>query len=268
MLYLMSVLYFVFTVRIDCIHLQVRRFILAYVAAFVAVGPGCCANKMILNGMIWLLLPISLVVTNDSFTYICGRLVGRTQLSKLSPKKTVESFLGAWLCTVLLGFAIASILQQYTYFTCRASKLQATILTGLSCKSSHVFSEQEYTLDLPPSAPFTIAVKPIYVHTFVLAMFASLLSPFGGLLASAVKRALKIKDFGSIIPGHGGVIDRIDCQLVMVSLAYMYYNAFVFTPSRNDMASHEAGIAALEEQFRKLVSNGASSAEILRRLSD
>jgi len=44
----------------------------------------------IFEGMIWFFLPVSLVITNDIFAYICGITFGRTQLIKISPKKTVE----------------------------------------------------------------------------------------------------------------------------------------------------------------------------------
>jgi hypothetical protein len=58
-------------------------------------------------------------------------------------------------------------------------------------------------------------VYPVQIHTLSLAMFASFVAPFGGFLASAIKRAYGIKNFDSIIPGHGGVMDRFDCQLLM-----------------------------------------------------
>lgn len=44
----------------------------------------------IFEGMIWFFLPVMLVITNDIFAYVCGITFGRTQLIKLSPKKTVE----------------------------------------------------------------------------------------------------------------------------------------------------------------------------------
>ena len=47
----------------------------------------------------------------------------------------------------------------------------------------------------------------------VLAMFASIIAPFGGFFASGFKRSFKIKDFGDSIPGHGGMTDRMDCQV-------------------------------------------------------
>jgi phosphatidate cytidylyltransferase len=72
----------------------------------------------IFEGMIWFLLPSCLVITNDIFAYICGITFGRTQLIKLSPKKTVEGFVGAWLFTVIFGYGFTSLLMRYKYFIC------------------------------------------------------------------------------------------------------------------------------------------------------
>jgi hypothetical protein len=52
----------------------------------------------------------------------------------------------------------------------------------------------------------------------------------GGFFASGFKRAFKIKDFGDSIPGHGGLTDRMDCQVVMAVFANIYYNTFVKLP--------------------------------------
>ena len=57
-------------------------------------------------------------------------------------------------------------------------------------------------------------IYPIQFHALLLGLFASLVAPFGGFLASAIKRAYGIKDFDSLIPGHGGMMDRMDCQFL------------------------------------------------------
>ena len=72
----------------------------------------------IFEGMIWFFLPASLVITNDIFAYICGITFGKTQLIKLSPKKTVEGFVGAWVCTIIFGYAMTNVLMRYKYFIC------------------------------------------------------------------------------------------------------------------------------------------------------
>ncbi len=60
-----------------------------------------------------------------------------------------------------------------------------------------------------------------------MSVFASLIAPFGGFFASGLKRAFKVKDFDSLIPGHGGAMDRFDCQLGMGTFVHVYYSTFV-----------------------------------------
>ena len=72
----------------------------------------------IFEGMIWFFLPAALVITNDIFAYICGITFGRTQLIAISPKKTVEGFLGAWIFTILLGIILTNLMTRLTYFIC------------------------------------------------------------------------------------------------------------------------------------------------------
>jgi hypothetical protein len=58
-------------------------------------------------------------------------------------------------------------------------------------------------------------------------MFAAVIAPFGGFFASGFKRALRVKDFGDSIPGHGGLTDRMDCQVVMAVFSYIYIDSIV-----------------------------------------
>eukprot|EP00957_Ditylum_brightwellii_P174403 13279263-Ditylum_brightwellii.AAC.1 len=64
-------------------------------------------------------------------------------------------------------------------------------------------------------------------HAVAMAVFTSIVAPFGGFLASAVKRAHGAKDFGTLIPGHGGVVDRFDCQIVTAPFVYLYLQQFL-----------------------------------------
>ena len=54
--------------------------------------------------------------------------------------------------------------------------------------------------------------------------------PSKGFFASAVKRAYKIKDFDSLIPGHGGFTDRLDCQFIMALCTYVHLTTFIRDP--------------------------------------
>ena len=61
----------------------------------------------------------------------------------------------------------------------------------------------------------------------IFMLFASLVAPFGGFFASGLKRALQIKDFSDLIPGHGGVTDRLDCHFFMLIFASIYISEVV-----------------------------------------
>lgn len=67
-------------------------------------------------------------------------------------------------------------------------------------------------------------------HSIVLSLFSSLIAPFGGFFASGFKRAFKVKDFGDTIPGHGGLVDRFDCQFLMATFVYVYHSTFIRAP--------------------------------------
>ena len=67
--------------------------------------------------------------------------------------------------------------------------------------------------------------KPKY---FVLAMIFSLAGQIGDLTISYFKRLEKIKDTGKLLPGHGGIFDRVDSLMFVVILAYILYNLRLF----------------------------------------
>ena len=136
-------------------------------------------------GIAWVLFPAFLVIVNDTMAYIFGVLLGKHKLlPRLSPKKTVEGFVGAGVSTCAIA---------------------VPLLKSMVAK------------DTPN----------LVRHAVVLSFYVSLVSPFGGFLASAVKRAHGAKDFGALIPGHGGVVDRFDCQVVTAPFVYLYLKNFL-----------------------------------------
>ena len=65
------------------------------------------------------------------------------------------------------------------------------------------------------------------VHTFILAFLCGASGQIGDLCESALKRDLGIKDIGAVMPGHGGILDRIDSMLFSAPLAYYYFMFFL-----------------------------------------
>ncbi|HOD34591.1 MAG TPA: phosphatidate cytidylyltransferase [Syntrophales bacterium] len=63
-------------------------------------------------------------------------------------------------------------------------------------------------------------------HAVVMGFMGSLIGQTGDLFESTIKRASGVKDSGEILPGHGGILDRIDCLLFIIPFVY-YYKVFV-----------------------------------------
>lgn len=175
--------------------------------------------KNIKEGLVWFVIPSLLVIANDVFAYLIGKSIGRTKLLKISPKKTLEGYLGGLISTVLLSVYIIPKLFAVKYLACPV-KVTIHDLTILSKDiNMNIFNAPDCKIEIVPTN--------ILIHSIVLSSFASIVAPFGGFLASGFKRAFKIKDFSGLIPGHGGFADRMDCQFIMGLFTYLYVHNFI-----------------------------------------
>lgn len=66
-----------------------------------------------------------------------------------------------------------------------------------------------------------------FIFFLILGLLCSILSQIGDLIASVIKRHCGIKDYGNIMPGHGGVLDRFDSVLFIAPLVYYYFRFFI-----------------------------------------
>jgi phosphatidate cytidylyltransferase len=113
----------------------------------------------------------------DSCGYFAGRFLGRRKLYEaVSPKKTVEGFVGA-----LLGAISGGLLAHFWYL---------------------------------PAIPLG--------HALALGLVAGSLGQLGDLGESLLKRSTGVKDSGEIVPGHGGMLDRLDALFVTSAVVYLY----------------------------------------------
>ncbi|KAH6664007.1 phosphatidate cytidylyltransferase [Plectosphaerella plurivora] len=231
MLYIIGFVFFVTTLQAGQYRFQFTQFAWTHMALYLIVVQAHFVMNNVFEGMIWFFLPAALVITNDIGAYLVGITIGRTQLIKLSPKKTVEGFIGAWLITLLFALGLTHLLMKSKYFICPVNDLGATIFTGLECTPNPVFVPRTFQLPqfvfLPQGTNISFDMAPMQLHALVFATFASLIAPFGGFFASGLKRTFKIKDFGDSIPGHGGMTDRMDCQFIMGFFTFVYYHTFI-----------------------------------------
>jgi phosphatidate cytidylyltransferase len=110
--------FFVASLEAGHYRFQFTQFAWTHMALYLIVVQAHFIMNNVFEGMIWFFLPVSLVICNDIFAYIVGITVGKTQLIKLSPKKTVEGFVGAWVFTVIFGVGMTNVLMRYKYFIC------------------------------------------------------------------------------------------------------------------------------------------------------
>ncbi|PKI85143.1 phosphatidate cytidylyltransferase [Malassezia vespertilionis] len=236
MLYIFGFMAFVARLKRGNLKYQFGLFCWVHMSLLlIAISSHFIVNN-ILEGIIWFWVPVSLVICNDIFAYICGMMFGRTPLIKLSPKKTVEGFIGALLITMCFAWFYAGFFQQFNYMICPSVNLGMNAFSGVQCNVNPVFHMHTSALpDTLATILSTIARRPVtqfhwtyfQFHALVMAAFASLVAPFGGFFASGFKRAFEIKDFGDSIPGHGGLTDRFDCQFIMGLFSFVYYSAMI-----------------------------------------
>jgi len=129
----------------------------------------------------------------DSGAYFVGTFLGKHKLCpNISPKKTVEGFLGGVLT---VGIVVA---------------IQCVVYNELLMKL--------------PNAPDEFRMN--YFVLVPVGMLASIAGVLGDLTASVVKRQYDVKDFGNLMPGHGGVLDRFDSVLFVAPFLYAVFSAF------------------------------------------
>lgn len=118
----------------------------------------------------------SLIWINDTFAYIVGKSIGKTKLlEKISPKKTVEGFLGGVVAALVWAVFITYYYQES------------------------------------------------YIKWISTALLVTIFGTLGDLIESKFKRTAGVKDSGTIMPGHGGILDRLDSIIFASSFIFLFY---------------------------------------------
>lgn len=149
-------------------------------------------------GAFYLLYLLPVVWAGDIFAYFVGKSIGRHLMApRISPKKTWEGAAASVIASVAVGWLLF-------YYSLPISS--ALLRAGLIERRDGLFG-----LERP-------SLVPIIILTIVLNVAAQL----GDLVESLIKRGAGVKDSGSILPGHGGMLDRIDALLFAAPVLWYY----------------------------------------------
>lgn len=138
------------------------------------------------NYTVW--LPFICAWACDTGAYFVGISMGKHKLTpELSPKKTIEGSIGG----ILFSAVFCGV---YGFF-----------ISTKEIKIEHIFNN----------------TTNIIVSFVLLGIVGSIFAQFGDLTASATKRRFNIKDYGKLIPGHGGILDRFDSVIFTSGICYI-----------------------------------------------
>ena len=134
------------------------------------------------NPPIEIIFVILICIFSDTGGYIFGKLIGGKKLSKISPNKTISGTVGSFLLSLM---SIIILILMYKF----------------SGNSIYIFKS--------------------YKSMILLCLVLSFICQLGDLCISYFKRKAKVKDTGSILPGHGGLLDRVDGLIFVLPAAFI-----------------------------------------------
>jgi len=175
----------------------------AAAASFFAIGYTAIPLLLLANirqqwAGAFLILYLFLVVwTGDTAAYYVGRAIGRHKMApRISPGKTWEGGIASFLGSIGIGVLVFSYARPISEALLRA----------------HLIDQwQGYLAPTPPIAQIV-----------VLSALINVTAQLGDLVESLLKRGAGVKDSGALLPGHGGMLDRIDALLFAAPILWFY----------------------------------------------
>ena len=145
-----------------------------------------------LGNYIYFLMIMMICVFSDIGGYIFGKIFKGPKLTKLSPNKTYSGMVGSYLLSLVI---MSIFLNSLDFF-------------------------EKFNID--------IEIEKMSLNNFLLVLMVSTISQLGDIIISYFKRLSKIKDTGKIIPGHGGLLDRIDGMIFAFPFSYIILKVNIF----------------------------------------
>ncbi|MDQ0514196.1 CDP-diglyceride synthetase [Mycoplasmoides fastidiosum] len=158
----------------------------------------------VINGWVSVFILLVIASANDTFAYIFGTLFGKRKIFvRISPNKTLAGFVWGTSLSVVLSVGILVLIA----WQARTIDLSYQVLNGfwftMNFTDNNLFNKTGWW----------------WLFTIIVFVLLSLIGTFGDLFYSKMKRLLNIKDFSRLLPGHGGLFDRLDS----VSFIYVFF---------------------------------------------
>ena len=150
-------------------------------------------------GKIILGYTIMIAWSTDICAYLIGKRFGKHKFSKISPKKSIEGCI-AGICGAIV-FTLVYVLI-------------VNIVGG----------EDILSLITGKTLPF---VGASYIFVAIASLVFSAISQVGDFIASSIKRFSDTKDYGNLLPGHGGMLDRVDSLIFIAPFVFMLFNIII-----------------------------------------
>jgi phosphatidate cytidylyltransferase len=172
----------------------------SFAFAYIAIPMALLVEIRVLPaGAIWTIYTLLAVWAGDIFAYFVGKSLGRHRMSPhISPKKTWEGAVASILASIIIGAL---------WFRYAPEISSALLRVGLIGRRDGIFSQ---------------AQQPRLWTIILLSALVNIAAQFGDLVESLIKRGAGVKDSGTILPGHGGMLDRIDAMLFAVPVVWAY----------------------------------------------
>lgn len=139
-----------------------------------------------------------LIWTCDTFAYISGVLLGKHKFSIISPNKSIEGLIGAFIAVIIVSKYFNYI---YYYLITLLSKIP---FMNIEINYIPIFNNWNFTL-------------------IIFSLLITLFAVMGDLFESKIKREFGVKDSSNLLLGHGGFLDRFDSALFVIPLIYTLY---------------------------------------------
>jgi phosphatidate cytidylyltransferase len=173
-------------------------FAFAYIALPMAM---LVAVRLQPTGAFMLIFLMAVVWSGDIFAYFVGKSIGRRKMSpRISPKKTWEGAVASLIASVVFGTLLFHYSVPISQFLLSYRLLERGLFPPFG-----VWAHESETWQI-----------------VVLCVALNIAAQLGDLVESAIKRGADVKDSGSILPGHGGMLDRIDAMLFAIPILWIY----------------------------------------------